>query len=65
MFTSGRGQRSTKLGPEWMPYTILGDRNWKDYEVSADVYVNTMVGRIMGRIIATGSGYGCKQADII
>lgn len=49
--------------PEWMPYTILGDRNWKDYEVSADVYVNNdgWAG-IMGRIIATGSGYGCKPS---
>jgi galactosylceramidase len=47
--------------PEWMPYTILGDRNWKDYEVSADVYCdNNGWAGIMGRITSTGSGYGCK-----
>jgi len=26
--------------PEWLPYTILGDDQWQDYEVSADVYLN-------------------------
>jgi galactosylceramidase len=25
--------------PEWMPYTILGDPNWNNYEVSADIYL--------------------------
>jgi galactosylceramidase len=49
--------------PEWMPYTIIGDRNWKDYEVSADVYVNNdgWAG-IMGHVISTGSGWGCKPS---
>jgi len=49
--------------PEWMPYTILGDRNWKDYEVSADVNFNKdgWAG-IMGHVIATGTGYGCKPS---
>ena len=47
--------------PEWMPYTIIGDRNWKDYEVSGDVCL-TDGGRagVMGRINGTGTGYGCK-----
>jgi galactosylceramidase len=47
--------------PEWMPYTILGDPEWKDYEVSADVCRDKdgWVG-IMGRVTNTGSGYGCK-----
>jgi galactosylceramidase len=26
--------------PEWMPYTIIGDEHWQDYEVSADVYLD-------------------------
>ena len=49
--------------PEWMPYTILGDRNWKDYEVSADVNfdIEGWAG-IMGRVIGTGTGYGTKPS---
>jgi galactosylceramidase len=52
---------SQSWAPEWMPYTILGDRDWKDYEVSADVNINKdgWAG-IMGRVVATGGGYGCK-----
>ncbi len=47
--------------PEWMPYTILGDRYWKDYEVSTDVYLNKEGwAGVMGRVIGTGTGYGCK-----
>ncbi len=47
--------------PEWMPYAILGNPNWKNYDVSANVYrdKNGWVG-IMGRVTSTGSGYGCK-----
>jgi galactosylceramidase len=49
--------------PEWMPYTILGDSNWKDYEVSADVNFNIEGwAGIIGRVIATGTGYGCKPS---
>ena len=49
--------------PEWMPYTILGDRNWKDYEVSAEVnFSKDGWAGIMGRVIATGTGYGCKPS---
>jgi galactosylceramidase len=52
---------SQSWAPEWMPYTILGDRSWKDYEVSADVYLNNEGwAGVMGRVSATGSGYGCK-----
>ncbi|MCX6238016.1 MAG: galactosylceramidase [Bacteroidia bacterium] len=54
---------SQSWAPEWMPYTILGDRNWKDYEVSADVnFNNEGWAGILGRIIATGTGYGCKPS---
>jgi galactosylceramidase len=43
-----------------MPYTIIGDQNWKDYEVSADVFIdNGGWAGIMGRINNVGSGYGC------
>ena len=52
---------SQSWAPEWMPYTILGDRNWKDYEVSVDIYLNNEGwAGIMGRITGTGTGYGCK-----
>lgn len=54
---------SQSWAPEWMPYTILGDQNWKDYEVSSDISINKdgWAG-IMGRVIATGSGYGCNPS---
>lgn len=47
--------------PEWMPYTILGDRDWKDYEVSADLMLDGggWAG-VMGRINGVGSGWGCN-----
>jgi galactosylceramidase len=46
--------------PEWMPYTILGDDNWQDYEVSADIYLdNGGAAGLMGRITNVGTGYGC------
>jgi galactosylceramidase len=43
-----------------MPYTIIGDRNWSDYEVRADIYLDDggWAG-VMGRLNDTGSGYGC------
>jgi galactosylceramidase len=47
--------------PEWMPYTIIGDASWGDYEVSADMYIeNDGSAGIMGRVNATGQGYGCQ-----
>jgi len=45
--------------PAWSPYTILGDEQWRDYEVSADVYLNPGdTGGVMGRVNDVGSGYG-------
>ncbi|HEY5569932.1 MAG TPA: galactosylceramidase [Bacteroidales bacterium] len=46
-------------GPEWLPYTILGDEKWNDYEVSADVFLTPgdSVG-VMGRVNDVGSGFG-------
>ena len=55
------GEGSQSWAPEWMPYTILGDRNWKDYEVLADVSLNSEGwAGVMGHVIGTGNGYGCK-----
>ena len=46
--------------PEWMPYTIIGDEHWQDYEVSADVYLdNGGWAGVMGRVNNVGNGYGC------
>lgn len=57
------GEKAQSWAPEWMPYTILGDKNWKDYEVSADVYLdNDGWAGLMGRVSNTGSGYGCNPA---
>jgi galactosylceramidase len=45
--------------PDWLPYTILGDDQWEDYEVSADVYLNPGDSAgVMGRINNVGTGYG-------
>jgi galactosylceramidase len=45
--------------PDWMPYTILGDDQWQDYEVSADVWLNPGDSAgVMGRINHVGTGYG-------
>ena len=52
--------KAQSWAPEWMPYTIIGDRNWSDYEVSADIYLDDggWAG-VMGRVNDTGTGYGC------
>jgi galactosylceramidase len=54
------GHQPQSWAPEWMPYTILGDEHWHDYEVSADIYLegDGWAG-VMGRINDVGSGYGC------
>jgi len=52
--------KAQSWAPEWAPYTILGDKNWGDYEVSADVYLdNGGWAGVMGRVNNTGSGWGC------
>ncbi len=52
-------QKPQSWAPEWKPYTIIGDKNWKDYEVSADVYFDDggWAG-VMGRVSNVGTGYG-------
>ena len=45
--------------PDWQPYTILGDTNWQDYEVSADVCLNPGDSAgVMGRVNNVGTGFG-------
>ena len=51
--------RTISWAPDWMPYTILGDSQWSDYEVSTDVYLGSgESAAIMGRINDVGTGYG-------
>ena len=43
-----------------MPYTIIGDEHWQDYEVSADIFLdNGGWAGVMGRVNNVGDGYGC------
>ncbi|SEJ73629.1 galactosylceramidase [Sphingobium sp. AP50] len=45
--------------PDWRPYTILGDSEWTDYEVSASIWLNPGdTAGVMGRINHVGTGYG-------
>ncbi len=51
-------ERPNSWAPEYMPYTILGDDDWQDYEISADVYLNPGDSAgVMGRINNVGYGY--------
>lgn len=53
-------QKPQSWAPEWMPYTIIGDEHWQDYEVSADIYLdNGGWAGVMGRVNNVGDGYGC------
>ena len=53
------GSHTLSWAPEWHHYTILGDADWQDYEVSADVYLNPGdEAGVMGRLCDVGSGYG-------
>jgi galactosylceramidase len=54
-------EKAQSWAPEWMPYTIIGDQTWKDYEVSADINLeHGGWAGVMGRVSSTGSGYGCN-----
>lgn len=45
--------------PSWHPYTIIGDADWRDYEVSCDVYLTPGdTAGILGRVNDVGTGYG-------
>ncbi|MDE3066924.1 MAG: lamin tail domain-containing protein [Verrucomicrobiota bacterium] len=45
-------QDSIRWTAEWQPYTLIGDASWTDYDVSADVLVETNGGVtfVMGRV---------------
>jgi len=50
--------RPNAWAPEYLPYTILGDDQWRDYEVSADVYLNPGdTAGVLGRVNNVGYGY--------
>lgn len=45
--------------PDWLPYTILGDKDWGDYEVGCDVWLGAgETAAVMGRINHVGTGWG-------
>lgn len=49
---------ATGWGGQWRPNSILGDANWTDYEVSADVFFdNGGWAGVMGRVSSPTSGY--------
>lgn len=53
------GEHTLSWAPEWHHYTILGDSAWRDYEVSADVWLTPGdEAAVMGRLCDVGSGYG-------
>jgi galactosylceramidase len=51
-------RKDQSWAPEWMPYTVLGDAKWSDYEISADIFLDDggWAG-LMGRINSTGNGW--------
>lgn len=45
--------------PDWLPYSIIGDDAWRDYQVSVDVYLQAgESAAVMGRVNHAGTGYG-------
>jgi len=54
-------QKPQSWAPEWLPYNIIGDSTWTNYEISADISLqNDGWAGILGRVINTGTGYGCN-----
>lgn len=50
---------TTSWAPDWLPYTIIGDDQWSDYEVSADVWLTPGdAAAVMGRLNNVGTGWG-------
>ncbi len=50
----------TGWGSEWMPFTVLGDSKWTDYEVSCKVRLDSSQGSagILGRVSSSGKPKG-------
>ena len=53
------GSPANSWAPDWNYYTIIGDSAWRDYEVSADVWLNPGdKAALMGRLFDVGFGWG-------
>jgi len=53
--------KASSWAPEWMPYTVIGDPTWTNYDVSVDVYFDDGGwASVMGRVptTSTNGGYG-------
>ena len=51
--------KASSWAPEWMPYSLIGDDTWTNYDVSVDVYFDGGGwASVMGRVPTTGGGYG-------
>ena len=52
------GQKPQSWAPEWTPFTVFGDSSWTDYDVSANVCLESggWAG-VMGHITNTGDGW--------
>jgi galactosylceramidase len=49
--------KASSWTPEWMPYSLIGDASWTNYDVSVDVYFdNGGSASVMGRVPTTGGG---------
>jgi galactosylceramidase len=50
--------KAQSWAPEWKPYTVIGNADWSDYEVSASIAFDAggWAG-VMGRISQTGNGW--------
>ncbi|MCQ2187469.1 MAG: galactosylceramidase [Bacteroidales bacterium] len=53
------GEHTLSWAPEWHHYCILGDAEWEDYSVEADVWLTPGdEAGVMGRVCHVGTGYG-------
>ncbi len=51
-------QKAQSWAPEWTPYTVFGDSQWTDYEVSAEINLKgTGWAGVMGHVSSTGDGW--------
>ena len=53
------GEHTLSWAPEWHHYCIIGDAEWEDYSVEADVWLTPGdEAGVMGRVCHVGTGYG-------